>query len=396
MTVTVATTRIHNLFVGHTLPTGSVPVTCHVLHDTHLSTLKKFLITEIPSCYICPDELQKRVNDTSIPAHEIIANKLPNPGSVMSGDFGEILTLFYLHSSSTFELNPIKKWRFKQDRLKAAPHSDVVLMHQANPDVPSKDDFVICAEAKAKATPSNDYAPIESSLDGYERDKIGRLARTLHRWLGGRPDALAISSYKPVVVDYAVIRNQWAKAWKLDFNTIYPRPRSYFLANFLTEDDFRFQNRQTKKSNILPFRKSTGGLACAATLKARKNGPVALFTTEKGRNGVAGLASKLLAMITAGVSVADATYAVTPHNLKLQEYLQFQLGSNSSIYVLSRHGIGVHHGSLPQDLRREMEEGIQSGAVDVIICTTTLAEGVPLHFSSAIQNRSSRLYASCF
>ncbi|MBL4783837.1 MAG: hypothetical protein JKY49_00255, partial [Cohaesibacteraceae bacterium] len=76
----------------------------------------------------------------------------------------------------------VKKWQFKQDRMKAAPHSDVIILHCNDPENPSENDYVICAEAKSKALKNNTYRPIANAIKGYEADKTGRLARTLS-WL---------------------------------------------------------------------------------------------------------------------------------------------------------------------------------------------------------------------
>jgi hypothetical protein len=100
----------------------------------------------------------------------------------MAGDFGEILSLFFLGGSGGYGLKKVKKWRFKQDRNKPAPHSDVILLKCADPNQPSDDDFLICAEAKVKSTSSKVYRPIANALEGYESDRTGRLAKTL-AWL---------------------------------------------------------------------------------------------------------------------------------------------------------------------------------------------------------------------
>jgi hypothetical protein len=118
------------------------------------------------------------MNNTGLSVSEILHNKFPDPGSVMAGDFGEVLTLFYLGSERDEAVRKIRKWRFKQDRTKAAPHSDVIILYRKYENRASKNDFVICAESKLKSTAST-FSPIEKSIEGYNSDKIGRLARTL-------------------------------------------------------------------------------------------------------------------------------------------------------------------------------------------------------------------------
>ncbi len=103
----------------------------------------------------------------------------------MSGDFGEVLTLFFLSSERPEKTKLVMKWRYKQDRRKPAPHSDVIILHRRKRDAPSKTDFVICAETKQKATHSERFIPISEAVRGFEKDRIGRLARSL-AWLRER------------------------------------------------------------------------------------------------------------------------------------------------------------------------------------------------------------------
>ncbi len=169
---------ITSCFVDHEKPDGSIEVEAHILHDDKCKYLEDFLVQEIPDCYITKADLSVQVNKTDLTASEILQSKVPDPGNVMSGDFGELLTLFYLSNETAVTTEKIKKWRYKQDRNKPAPHSDVVVIHRKYSDRPSKDDFVICAETKAKAT-SSQFEPIECAIRDSVKDKTGRLARTL-------------------------------------------------------------------------------------------------------------------------------------------------------------------------------------------------------------------------
>ena len=116
---------------------------------------------------------------------QIINSKLPDAGSTMSGDFGEILVYFYqaaqAHQKVAF--GP-KKWRFKQDRTKPAPLSDVVQFILPTWPTPSADDVILCAEVKAKAT-NGTSSPIETAIADCAKDRTTRLAKTLE-WLKDR------------------------------------------------------------------------------------------------------------------------------------------------------------------------------------------------------------------
>ena len=170
---------ISEAFEPHAMPDGALPVRCHVLQAIHATTLENYLVDSFPECYITKENVSLRAAQTGLSASQILANKFPDLGSVMSGDFGEIITLFFLSSERDEVTTPVKKWRYKQDRRKAAPHSDVIILHRLDIAAPSVNDFIICAEAKQKATPSNTYIPIVDAIEGYEKDKTGRLGRTL-------------------------------------------------------------------------------------------------------------------------------------------------------------------------------------------------------------------------
>ena len=200
----------------------------------------------------------------------------------------------------------------------------------------------------------------------------------IHSWLGGSSETLAESQYKPVQTDYAIITPENPTTWQLDFNTIYQRPTSYFLKRFLTNNDFKYLKASTGRLNQVSGYESYTSLACAAALKARGHGPVALFTTQKSDYGVRGLAKKLISLCELEVKVAMPISAVSERLGVLLEYMRFQFGDSYLLVRLLEFGMAFHHGDLPQEIRREMEVAIQNGAINLLICTSTLAEGVNL------------------
>ncbi len=173
--------NVASWFSEHQLPENSISVRAEVLALDKNNLLEDFMSEIIPTCYLSSSDRITQMNRTGLSASDIVRNKLPDTGNVMSGDFGEVLTLFFLGSERNEVINEVKKWRFKQDRKKATPHSDVIILYRKYTDKASTEDFVICAESKAKATGSNSE-PIENSIKGYESDKTGRMGRTL-LWL---------------------------------------------------------------------------------------------------------------------------------------------------------------------------------------------------------------------
>jgi hypothetical protein len=136
-------------------------------------------------CYISDERLAALAAAAHSTSAEILAAVLPDAGPVMSGDFGEIVGYIYLASreQATAVIGP-KKWRLKQDRTKAAPHSDVVQLVLPQWPNASADDRVVCGEVKAKATASG-FAPIAAAIKDSMKDSTSRLTRTLV-WLRER------------------------------------------------------------------------------------------------------------------------------------------------------------------------------------------------------------------
>lgn len=136
-------------------------------------------------CYIADERLQAIVDAQGQTHQVVVGTKIPPKGSVMAGDYGEIMTALFLasreHPNETLEP---KMWSLKADRTKASQGSDVVQLHL--PDWPraSTNDSVVCAEVKTKSTKTN-ATPIADALADSTKDRESRLAKTL-TWIRER------------------------------------------------------------------------------------------------------------------------------------------------------------------------------------------------------------------
>ena len=151
------------------------------------------LALAIRRCYIGDGDLIQRAGELeqqlggTVRSRQIavIGAKLPDPGSTMSGDFGEIITYLFqaIRHHPQVAFGP-KKWRLKQDRTKPAPYSDVVHFVLPQWPTPCEDDQLLCAEVKSKST-SGDSSPIQAAIADSAKDRTTRLAKTLV-WLRDR------------------------------------------------------------------------------------------------------------------------------------------------------------------------------------------------------------------
>ena len=150
--------------------------------DVDTFSLEQMLGSVVRKCYISDETLRNSMQEHSIEAVEVIASVLPDPGSTMSGEFGEIITLLYQAAVEyPKKLIDPKKMRLKEDRNRSTLKSDVVQMDLPDWPIPSRNDRIICSEVKTKSTRSGTN-PVEEAVKDSEKDSAGRLIKTL-AWL---------------------------------------------------------------------------------------------------------------------------------------------------------------------------------------------------------------------
>jgi Cap4 SAVED domain len=139
----------------------------------------------IRRCYVTDAALDSNARRLGVHPTQILSAKLPDAGSTMAGDFGEIVTyLYHVVRENPKRVFGPKKWRLKQDRTKPAPHSDVVQFVLPMWPLASQEDVLLCSEVKTKST-AGASAPISSAIEDCAKDRTSRLARTLV-WLRER------------------------------------------------------------------------------------------------------------------------------------------------------------------------------------------------------------------
>ena len=151
----------------------------------HVRLWPDALSVPVRRCYVTDSVLDLRAAKLNKSKSEILSARLPDAGSTMAGDFGEILVYLYLATRETprIAFGP-KKWRLKQDRTKPAPHSDVLHFLLPTWPTPSAEDVLLCSEVKTKSTAGN-TTPVLSAIEDCAKDRTSRLARTLV-WLRER------------------------------------------------------------------------------------------------------------------------------------------------------------------------------------------------------------------
>jgi YD repeat-containing protein len=68
----------------------------------------------------------------------------------------------------------------------------------------------------------------------------------------------------------------------------------------------------------------------------------------------------------------------------LLQLVEARLGREHPLLEVLSKGVGYHHGSLPLDVREELERAVRAGTLKVLVATTTLTEGVNLPVKSVV------------
>ena len=140
------------------------------------------ITSEFRHCYITDKKLSEKANENKKTASKFLEEFiLPNVGNIKSGDFGEMLSYFFVIEHYAFNGTVIfapRKWRWKEEKNKASPFSDAVGFYREDKTTPSDKDFVVCVESKMKATKSDKHR-IQEAIDGANKDRVSRLGKTL-------------------------------------------------------------------------------------------------------------------------------------------------------------------------------------------------------------------------
>ncbi|WP_028478333.1 helicase-related protein [Nocardia sp. CNY236] len=161
---------------------------------------------------------------------------------------------------------------------------------------------------------------------------------------------------------------------------------AHTLPNFLQRTDFEYVKPTTGRANTYDYT-STKARAIAAARKALAMGPVAVFATLKfGTQGVLALANELINQIGTGIPlpVPSALVGDTAAVDAAVEYLEQEYGPDWIGARALRNGAIVHHGDIPQETREVLEELLVRRDIAMVMCTSTLAEGVNLPIRTLI------------
>jgi POLQ-like helicase len=157
----------------------------------------------------------------------------------------------------------------------------------------------------------------------------------------------------------------------------YERP-DYFVPRSIESQELELRGRE-RKQRLFPEKGDDAWKDVALYLGIRlaPNGAAAVFC---GRKDTANrLAERAVEVYERGFKLAAPAAASDAREIQRLTHLAAEhFGSDSVIARAAALGVFVHHGTTTQGLRLSIEHAMQSELIKLVICTSTLAQGVNL------------------
>ncbi|GAA5026981.1 hypothetical protein GCM10011506_13150 [Marivirga lumbricoides] len=274
----------------------------------------------------------------------------------------------------------------------------MLAVEDALPDILETFDTIICDEGHLLDDTQRglSYELLLSRLKSHQKQNrrfvfisaIIPNINTINNWLAGTDETVIESKYRPIQLEYGFLIKGTRGNYNLIINPLSEYPIRYDLYKYLVSDSLKFYSNDQIKSTG-----SIKSISVAVALRALPSGSVALFTTEKrGHRGVEDLGEELIRQIDQHILVNNPiNYAEGEYVQKLREYFSEVFGQDYLITRLVTKGAVFHHGDLPQDIREVIEDALRKEKIRLVICNTTLAEGVNLPIRTMILHSTQRM-----
>ncbi|WP_035881679.1 DEAD/DEAH box helicase [Cupriavidus metallidurans] len=204
----------------------------------------------------------------------------------------------------------------------------------------------------------------------------------INGWLGGTNQTVVRSSYRPASAEFAVLRpagDGVRMEISLEMHPHEAQERRFSIDGFLARRDFSYPNPETGRLKTHPFT-PIKTQAIATARKVLPMGATAIFAANKrGAQGAIGIAETLVEQLQIPLPLPrPIDFARLDTVQKSVAYLELEYGIDWVGTAALRNGVALHHGDIPQETREVLEGLVRALDVKLVICTSTLAEGVNL------------------
>ncbi|MGG4166380.1 DEAD/DEAH box helicase [Rossellomorea vietnamensis] len=208
----------------------------------------------------------------------------------------------------------------------------------------------------------------------------------INQWLGGNENTIVKSSYRPTHLTYGFLYEKETdnnKTFTLEMFSKKNNLLDSSIESILSVNkDYKFRNPLTNRINTYNYN-TYKAKAASIALRSLNNGSVAIYSPQKGDDGVKGLAEEVIKQITS-LSFPNPKTTSYQDEYDLLAYFERVFGQE---YILTKsidYGFAIHHGDLPQSTREIIEMCVREKIIPLVICTSTLAEGVNLPIKTIV------------
>jgi len=210
---------------------------------------------------------------------------------------------------------------------------------------------------------------------------------TINTWLGGDNNSRRLADYRPTDLSYEFLVEQGINEDKTFDLRVYSKKND--LIDFSIKElinvkkDYKYKNIVTNRFNTYRYN-TYKTKAVSVALRSLNNGAVALFTPQKGDNGVKGLAEEIINQINILDLPKPIEFSRNEDLFDLIAYFEQVFGQDYILTQSVMNGFVFHHGDLPQFVREVIEDSVRKKIISLIVCTNTLAEGVNLPIKTLV------------
>lgn len=194
----------------------------------------------------------------------------------------------------------------------------------------------------------------------------------VNEWLGGTDKLIGDSSYRPSTIKLSKVVEDGK-----DLNLIVydqdNKSELFKIEKFANSQDFSFGTSRNMD------------LACVASIQAVNAGSVMLYVSYKrGNRGCEAFSDLILCLLDINSQSIKLPTRSEEKKSNLLQYVDYQCGAKYLLSHCLAKGFAYHHADIPQDIRELIEEAIDDGVIQLVVCTSTLAEGVNLPFKTIV------------
>lgn len=204
-------------------------------------------------------------------------------------------------------------------------------------------------------------------------------ASELAGWLGGGASALAATDWHPTTTRVGVLSWPAEKAAQLEYVVQSEDEGRLFVPRVFDEKIWTAINPETGRlrTHRFPVRSNKASIAAAMALRYVGLGPVIVFAQQP--RWAAAIAEQLMGVADQPPEAGSDRILPTKDPQELETICRFvdaKLGADSLVARALRRRVGVHHGHVPQSVRLVIEQAFRDRVVQVLVATSTIAQGV--------------------